>query len=119
MPQQSFAHRTAAWNFILCDSANMSNTDIFKEYLTRAGEEYKELKTQLEELQLRLEVKRHRLLEIQGGSALNYVKGENARLEAEKPKLEEMERMVMWRMDRWLEIIQECVKALREAACRN
>lgn len=97
----------------------MSSTNIFNEYLAKAREEYKELKTELGGLRPRLEAIKQRLLTILAGQAGETFVGERAWQEAEKARLEEVEKMVRWRMDRWLEIMQECIKALREAACRN
>ena len=119
MPQQS-PHETAAWNLIFPAITEMSH-DIgyFQAQLGPASEQYKKLKLELERLQEKLEVTQGRLIAMERGTVEEDFNGERDGLIKEKARLEHNEGLVGWRLDRWLEVTLECLKALREAASRR
>ena len=82
---------------------NFSSPEIFKAQLIRANAEYQELKAERERLAEKLVNNRHSL-------------DSGPKREAEKVKLEADERAVLERLHVWSVIIEQCVRALREAA---
>ena len=114
MSQQS-PHETVAWNFIFPVNTNMEAFEPFKYQLQVASNEHLEVRMELQKVRGKLEMCQERLGVLQRGSPEDF-EGEKAGLEAEKAKLEEKEKWEQWRLDRLLEVIKECVFALREEA---
>lgn len=109
------------FSVIFHENANMSKSslDIFKEQLYLANKEYSNLRTEREGLLDKLAMNDKRLIAIQAGQAGDTFEGEKAGLESERARLVELEDRVQWRSNRCLEIIHDCIKALREAASRS
>ena len=87
--------------------------EVFKIQLDIANREHAEVKIELKKVREKLGMSRERLGVLQRGSQEDFG-GEKAGLETEKARLEEKERWEQWRLDRWLELIKECILALRE-----
>ena len=108
MPPQQSPHETAAWNLIFPVNTTM---DVFRDQLSIANKEYQEVKIELEKMREKLEVCQVRLGVLQRGSQEDF-EGEKAGLEPEKVRLIEVVRCIRWRLERWVEIILECTRAL-------
>ena len=91
----------------------MSSREILKEQLDVAHGEYQELKVELGELQKRWDSCLERLIPPRSGQeALGSVWS----LEREIAEVQDRKNHVQQMMNKWLTVIEECIKAIREVA---